>query len=97
VIGGLKETGTDPAADHTLDHTFIGPPAALAAIERELAAEGFGEPCTSSRALTMSIVVPLDQDLIDGLTMWLRRVAAAHGATYDGWGAAVVRASNPPS
>lgn len=87
VISALKEAGADLSADHTLDHTFLGNDAALAAIEGKLAAKGFVDPSRHDRSLTMRIDVPLDdQDLLDAMTLYLRELAAAHDAAYDGWG-----------
>lgn len=92
VITALKEAGADLAIEHTLDHTFIGSAAALAAIETELGPEGFTPTGKTERSLTMSNEAPLDdQDMIDAMTMWLRTVATAHGAAYDGWGTAIRR------
>jgi hypothetical protein len=94
VIGRLKEAGSDLEAEHTLDHTFVGAASALAAIGTELEENGFTRTGTTERSLTMSVPLPLDdQDTVDAMTMWLRTVAAAHGATYDGWGAMVLRPS----
>lgn len=98
VIGGLKEAGSDLEAEHTLDHTFIGPANALTAIEIELAEAGFERTGTTERSLTMSVPLHLDdQDALDSMTMWLRKVATTHGASYDGWGAMVVRAPDARS
>ena len=92
VITGLKEAGSDLSAEHTLDHVFIGPSGALEKIATELAGKGFGEGSRHKDSMTISIAAALDdQDYIDGMTMFLRGVAATHGASYDGWGAAVLR------
>jgi hypothetical protein len=78
-------------APHQLDHTFIGPRAALDALAAELPEE-FGLPRRHDGSMTVSNASPLDdQDEIDGMTMFLRDLAQAHGVAYDGWGAAVVR------
>jgi regulator of RNase E activity RraB len=92
VITGLKQAGSDLSAEHTLEHLFLGPPAALDAVQRKLASRKFVVEGRGEGALTMTIDEPLDdQDLIDSMTMWLREVAEDAGATYDGWGAMVVR------
>jgi hypothetical protein len=94
VISQLKAAGSDLAAEHMLDHTFVGSASALAAIEAELEENGFSRTSTTESSLTMSVPLPLDdQDTLDGMTMWLRTVAAANGAKYDGWGAMVLRPS----
>ncbi len=92
VITGLQKAGSDLAAEHTLDHTFLGPPSALAEIQAELEPDGFVAGAITDRSLTLSVQAPLDdQDAIDGMTMFLRRLADRCGATYDGWGAMVQR------
>jgi regulator of RNase E activity RraB len=92
VIAALKRAGCDLANVFTLDHLFLGEPAALDAIENILAAEGFKDPSRDERSLTMRIDAPLDdQDEIDAMTLFLRDVARARGAEYDGWGTAIPR------
>lgn len=90
VMTALAQAGSLMGELHQLDHTFVGPPAALRSIA-EAIDPAFGEPRYLEKSMTISVQYPLDdQDLIDGLTMYLRRLAKEHGASYDGWGAAVV-------
>ena len=92
VITRLKEGGSELSIEHTLDHSFVGEPTALAALEAKLATKDFTGPSRHRNTLTMSNIAPLDdQDLIDAMTMWLRELADLHGASYDGWGTMVQR------
>jgi len=94
VIMQLKESGSDLSLEHLIDHTFVGAPAALATLERELATKGFTRPARHGESLTMSQPASLDdQDLIDAITTWLRELAATHRVRYDGWGTMVQRTS----
>jgi hypothetical protein len=89
----LEKHGVGKDTPLEVDHTFVGPPAALAAIGHVLAAENFrGQAGTDSHA-TFTHTTPLHQDRIDAITMRMREAARDHGATYDGWGAAVPRAN----
>ena len=93
VITALKEAGSDLSAEHTLDHMFLGEAKDLAAIETALAGKGFTNPSRGDGTLTMQLEAPLDdQDMVDAMTMYLRDLATAHNAEYDGWGAMVQRA-----
>ena len=85
----LEKAGADLAAEHVLDHTFVG--GDLAGLETELANHGYTRRSRTD-TLTMAKAETLDeQDLIDATTMWLRKIAEVFDASYDGWGTMVNR------
>jgi len=90
VIQQLIQAGTDPEADHLLDHTFLGPDHALAGLRDQLGADGFTVSDAAPGRLTMSRPSPLDLEQIWGLTRRLATFCPRIGVRYDGWGAQVV-------
>jgi hypothetical protein len=90
VIHQLIQAGTDPESQHVLDHTFLGPDDALAALRDQLSADGFNVSGTGPGRLTMSRPSPLDLEQVWSLTRRLATFCPQIGVQYDGWGAAVV-------
>lgn len=92
VLMALRDAGADFEQEHDLDHTFIGPPKALAEIREVLVERGFTGSGGGGDSLTMSSPCALDQDDIDDVTLELRAMAQHFGAAYDGWGTMPKRA-----
>ncbi len=70
---------------------FRGKPDRLAAIEHVLAEQGFRRSDAKPGALTMSKPASLAIFQLTNLACDLEELATEHAATYDGWGAAVVK------
>ena len=68
-----------------------GPPEVLAGMAAELTRHGFEGKADGSDRLTLQQTVMLDVDAISETTVSLESYARRLGASYDGWGAAVVR------
>ena len=88
-VSDLVQAGTDPAAVHVLQHAFAGTPEGLAKIAAELMDGGFTGRPDASR-LVLSQDAALDVDEISTTTQMLAIVASEHGASYEGWTAAII-------
>ena len=91
VIIALLQAGSDGQRTHSLDHMFLGASAALDVVVREL--QGAGFQCRRSEPSSLTVVqqLPLDCDEITTWTLRFESLAESCGASYDGWGAAVIR------
>jgi len=90
VVAQLQEAGTDPEAEHQLEHFFLGADLALEGVRQELAPRGFvGQE--REGVLTLTHPCYLDIDEITTITLNLRRIAQENGAEYDGWGTPVIQ------
>jgi regulator of RNase E activity RraB len=91
LIVELLKAGTNGDVPHSIDHQFLGDAAALDVVAGELESAGFAPARPEPERLTLVQELPLDPDEI---STWTRRfwlLAQSCGATYDGWGAAVIR------
>lgn len=93
VVDTLLRRGSDPKKEHTLKFFFLGPAEALRNVEQSLTARGYEPSPEDARenALAMVLKLPLNPDVIALESMEHEKLAQAVGATYDGWGAFVVK------
>jgi regulator of RNase E activity RraB len=91
VIIELLKAGSDRQQPHSLDHTFLGAADTLNVVARELGAAGFQSRRSEPSSLTIVQELPLDCDEITTWTLRFEALAENCGASYDGWGAAVIR------
>ena len=91
VIIELLKAGSDGQRPHSLDHLFLGSAAALDVVERELGGAGFRSQRREPSLLTIVQQLRLDCDEITTWTLRFESLAENCGASYDGWGAAVIR------
>jgi regulator of RNase E activity RraB len=94
VVDGLIEAGSDPQKPHVMDHAFRGPGDALRKLADALASRGYRPQDTldfDSGLIVLVKEMTLDLGSIVEESIANHRLAAEHGAEYDGWGAAVVK------
>lgn len=87
----LVEAGSDPSQEHALEFVFFGSGEALAAVARALRERGYTRPAEAppeEGTLVMVKRLPLDLDAISAESEANDELADAHGADFDGWGAA---------
>jgi len=87
----LLKAGSNRDELHSLDHTFLGEPAALDTVADELKSAGFHPRRADPNRLTLVQELHLDPDQITTWTLRFEGLARNSRASYDGWGAAVVR------
>jgi Regulator of ribonuclease activity B/Family of unknown function (DUF695) len=91
VIIQLLKAGTNRARAHAIDHTFLGAPDAIARVAAEIDAAGLAATRAEPGRLTVVQELALDADDLTTWTLRFEALADEAGASYDGWGAAVVR------
>jgi regulator of RNase E activity RraB len=90
VVIQLLQAGSNRQRLHSLDHLFIGESAALDLIARELEELGLEPERQDPTKLKLVQELPLDPDEITTWTSRFEGIARECGASYDGWGSAVL-------
>jgi hypothetical protein len=87
----LLKAGSSREVPHLLDHCFRGQPAALDCVEDQLKRAGFASERRERERLLTTQELVLDPDEITTWTLRFEALAYNSGASYDGWGARVLR------
>jgi hypothetical protein len=96
VIDELTQAGTDVRRLHMLEFTFRGSPLLLPAVARVLHQHNFEVQSISPEVLLAKEPSRLSLDHVWELSREFDRLAQERGVKYEGWGAAIVRPTEPP-
>lgn len=94
VVNNLLKAGSNPDKPHDIDFTFCGEADALKRVAAQLAKRGYtagGQLNFASGSFTAVKRLPLDLETINEETVANVELAETYGATFDGWGAMVVK------